>query len=138
MRDLSKQEDERQGERGSIAAMTRSPKVPEAAAKARASKRGWSTDPSLILRIAGGSGSMEIAALAAVTVRTEPSFGVEARVALPITGFVITGRQRNWDITLNGKEFIGVFEAAQSSGPGLQIQVVLNWFEELKQRMAAK
>ena len=79
--------------------------------------------------------------LYSVRVHTQPSFSVEAPIALPITGLVLSGRQRNWDITPSGKEFIGVIDAGQPvSGPAAapQIQVVINWFEELKQRMAGQ
>jgi serine/threonine protein kinase len=51
---------------------------------------------------------------------------------------------RVWDITPDGKRIIGVIEATTdaTSSPGAsaapQIQVVLNWFSELKQRVPVK
>ena len=53
------------------------------------------------------------------------------------------GAERNNDITRDGKQFIGVVAAGQSataSGTAAapQIQVVLNWFEELRQRVPTK
>jgi hypothetical protein len=51
------------------------------------------------------------------------------------------GFERNNDITLDGKRFLGVVIAGQTaSGASAapQIQVVLNWFEELKARVPTK
>jgi Tol biopolymer transport system component len=79
--------------------------------------------------------------LYSVSIHTQPSFTFENPVALPITSFSTAGRLRNWDIAPDGKQFIGVIFAGQATSgtaPALQIQVVLNWFEELKQRMAAQ
>ena len=49
--------------------------------------------------------------------------------------------EREYDVTPDGKRFIAVADAAHSQ-PGApvapQIQVVLNWFEELKQRVPTK
>jgi hypothetical protein len=63
---------------------------------------------------------------------------------LPVKGFPqnFTG-PRQFDITPDGKEFVVVFPAGQlqtSKEPrqSPQIQVVLHWFEELKQRAALK
>ena len=51
--------------------------------------------------------------------------------------------ERNNDITRDGKQFLGVVaagQAATASGAAAapQIQVVLNWFEELKARVPTK
>jgi hypothetical protein len=49
--------------------------------------------------------------------------------------------ERNNDITLDGKRFLGVVAAGEtaSGAPAApQIQVVLNWFEELKARVPTK
>jgi len=51
------------------------------------------------------------------------------------------GFERNNDITHDGKRFLGVVAAGQiaSGTPAApQIQVVLNWFEELKARVPTK
>jgi hypothetical protein len=44
---------------------------------------------------------------------------------------------RVWDISRDGKKLIGVADADSGATPSgtPQIQVVLNWFEELKQRV---
>jgi hypothetical protein len=50
------------------------------------------------------------------------------------------GGSRDYDITPDGKTFLILQPAATtSSGPqSLQIQVVLNWFEDLKQRSSGR
>jgi len=43
--------------------------------------------------------------------------------------------QRNYDVMPDGR-ILGVIAAGQTQSPGTrEIQVVLNWFEELKQRV---
>jgi hypothetical protein len=46
------------------------------------------------------------------------------------------GTPRQFDITPDGKQFIVIMPPGASTDPrqAQQIQVVLNWFEELKQR----
>ena len=49
--------------------------------------------------------------------------------------------ERPFDISRDGQRFLGLIEAAQtqSGAPAAQqIQVVLNWFEELKARAPSK
>ncbi len=78
--------------------------------------------------------------LAVVNITARPSFAFGESVLLP-RGLVQRGTNssRNSDIMPDGKHFIGVIDTDQrqagtlSAGP--QIQVVLNWFEDLKQRM---
>ena len=52
------------------------------------------------------------------------------------------GFERNNDITPDGQRFLGVVTAGQSAAAGAsasgQIQVVLNWTEELKARVPTK
>jgi hypothetical protein len=80
------------------------------------------------------------AALASVT--TRPTFTFGNPVPVP-RRFVDRGPafERNNDITLDGKRFLGVVAAGQNAASAVaapQIQVVLNWFEELKARMRTK
>ena len=84
--------------------------------------------------------------LFAVSVTAQPTFSVSNPVRLPVrdsvqqtTGFSV----RDYDITPDGKQFITIFsgDQAQSSErhtPPQQIEVVLNWLEELKQRVPVK
>ena len=47
---------------------------------------------------------------------------------------------RNYDVSLDGKHFVGVISpgATNSDPASPQVHVVLNWFEELRQRVAAR
>jgi eukaryotic-like serine/threonine-protein kinase len=80
--------------------------------------------------------------LYSVDIQTEPSFGLRGSSPLPITGAQqTTGAPRNYDITPDGKQFIVVLAASQnqkeqSAQP--QINVWLNWGEELKRRVPVK
>ena len=72
----------------------------------------------------------------AVGVTTRPTFTFGNPVPVP-RPFVVRGAafERNYDITRDGKRFLGVVPAGQtaSGAPAApQIQVVLNWTEELK------
>ncbi len=75
--------------------------------------------------------------LAAVDVRTQPSFAVGKAMELPIDGIIARGA-RPYDITPDGKQFLVMLspsEAASGDAPAFQINVVLNWFEDLKTRV---
>jgi hypothetical protein len=49
-------------------------------------------------------------------------------------------RPRNYDITPDGKRFLGVVDADQKAGTPITppIQIVINWFEELKRRVPVR
>jgi hypothetical protein len=56
---------------------------------------------------------------------------------------VFVGSGRQYDVTPDGKAFVLVIDASASGGgttrrPTSQINVVLNWLEELKQRVPTK
>ena len=74
-----------------------------------------------------------------VDVRTEPSFSFGRPTALPIEGTTHPLAQRNFDITPDGRQLLVVLPASVASSDGRrtsqQINVVLNWFEELKARL---
>ena len=77
-----------------------------------------------------------------VSVATGPAFGFGNPTPVP-RPFVDNGPtiQRNNDITLDGKQFLGVVAAGQTASGAMaapQIQLVLNWFEELKARVPVK
>jgi hypothetical protein len=76
------------------------------------------------------------------TITTQPSFASSAPVPVPRGGAIALGptSPRNYDVTPDGR-FLGVVAAGQTQPAGStapQIQVVLNWFEELKQRVPTK
>jgi hypothetical protein len=98
----------------------------------------WSPDGKELFYVAGGAGGAFFAV--SVTMRPTFAFGNPVPVPKPFVerGF---GFERNNDITLDGKRFLGVVTAGQTaSGTSAapQIQVVLNWFEELKARVPTK
>jgi len=77
----------------------------------------------------------------AVDVRTEPTFSWGKPSPLPISGAVQTpNAPRNYDVGPDGK-FLIVLPASQgenTQAAGLQVNVVLNWLEELKQRVPVR
>jgi Tol biopolymer transport system component len=79
--------------------------------------------------------------LSVVSVRTEPTFSSGTPVVLPIEGTVHPIQQRNYDVTPDGKQLLVVLpeSAGKTTQPSAQqINVVLNWAEELKARVPVK
>jgi eukaryotic-like serine/threonine-protein kinase len=79
--------------------------------------------------------------LFAVSIRTQPSFAFGNPVALPIEDFVQSaGSWRNYDIMPDGKHFILTLPPTNTpqATRSAEIQVVLNWLDELKQRVTVK
>jgi len=74
-----------------------------------------------------------------VDVITQPAFSFGKPTTLPITATIhpIPGF-RNYDISPDGKHFVFVMPASENQSAAKpvrpQINVVMNWFEELKQR----
>ena len=78
-----------------------------------------------------------------VPVKTEPAFSFETpktlfrgayRPGMPLSPY-------QWDVSLDSKRFLMMKEAgatASTGGGAPKINIVLNWFEELKQRVPAK
>jgi Tol biopolymer transport system component len=103
----------------------------------------WSPDGKELFYVAGPS------LFGSVSVATQPSVSFGAPVRTPKLGFLGSApfNVRTYDILPDGKHFIGVVQAGQiqagqpqtagtPSAP--QIQVVLNWFEDVKQRAAGR
>ena len=96
----------------------------------------WSRDGKQLFYIPGPG------RFAVVNVTTQPSFSVSAPVPAP-RAFNIGNAQtspRNHDVGQDGR-MLGIVNARpDTSAPGAaqQINVVLNWFEELKQRVPVK
>jgi Tol biopolymer transport system component len=79
----------------------------------------------------------------AVSVTTRPAFTFGNPVPVTSIAFDLgAGFERNIDITLDGERFIGVVPAGQNASAAApvapQIQVVLNWFTELQQRVPTR
>jgi Tol biopolymer transport system component len=97
----------------------------------------WSPDGAE-LSFSGGEGG----SLNAVRITTRPSFRVEEAMPVPrrFQGANPTV-ERPFDISRDGQHFLGLIDATQtqSGAPATpQIQVGLNWFEELKARVPSK
>jgi serine/threonine-protein kinase len=99
----------------------------------------WSPDGNELFSSGSGPAQVQV-----VSVTTQPSFVFGDRTLVPgVQGAIDRGpfAPRNYDITPDGKRFIGVVVSGQArSGESTapQIQVVLNWFEELKRLVPTK
>ena len=76
--------------------------------------------------------------LRSVDVATEPDFAFRNEQTLPIEGFTVVPFYRDYDISPDGERLVMVFPADQSelgdaSPP--QINMILNWFQELTERV---
>jgi Tol biopolymer transport system component len=95
----------------------------------------WAPDGKELFYIAGPSSA------GSMTISTKPSVSFGAPVRALRSGFstAAPGAVRTFDVLADGQHFIGVVPAGQPQSLGVpQIQVVLNWFEELKQRVPAR
>ena len=74
--------------------------------------------------------------MVAVTLRTEPEFAIVSRATLFSTeGYIRNNAHTNYDIDLDGQKFL-MIQAEGDEADRSRINVVLNWFEELKQRVS--
>jgi Tol biopolymer transport system component len=98
----------------------------------------WSPDGAELLFMPGPGSSR----LNAVRVTTQPSFTFGEAMPVPRPFQGASGSfERPYDISRDGRHFLGLIDAAQtqSGAPAAeQIQVVLNWSEELKQRVPTR
>jgi Tol biopolymer transport system component len=79
--------------------------------------------------------------LNAVSISTQPSFAFSSPVSVPMGSFrtLPPNEVRDYDILPDGRLLGVVLPGQTPSGPATQqIQVVLNWFEELKQRVPVR
>ena len=94
----------------------------------------WAPDGSeLFYRVGGGRNIFK-----SVEVTTDPAFTFTNERVLPIEGFLIAFRSRDYDITPDGERFVFIMPAESTeSGEPLRprIHIVVNWFEELKERV---
>ncbi len=76
--------------------------------------------------------------LRSVDIVTEPAFAFSNEQTLPVEGFNVVARYRDYDMSPDGEQLLMVFPADRpdSGEPARpQINIVLNWFEELKERV---
>jgi hypothetical protein len=89
----------------------------------------WSLDDSeLFFRP-----TQTIPILKRIGVTREPAFSWGAEEQMPIENSVTVSHSRDYDITPDGEQFIVVLPTDQQDAG--RIPVVLNWFEELKERV---
>jgi eukaryotic-like serine/threonine-protein kinase len=101
----------------------------------------WSPDGKEIFYIIGGNVRLRVA-----SVTTQPNLVFGNSGPLPKPNFwqdAAADRTRQWDVMPDGQRFLVVVNAGQigqgdSNVLNQQLQVVLNWFEELKQRAPSK
>jgi predicted Ser/Thr protein kinase len=93
----------------------------------------WSPDGKELFYVAGPF------MVGKVGFEARPAVAFGKPVRLPKGGFntAIPAAVRTFDLMPDGKHFLGIAVGGGTQGPP-SIQVVLNWFEELKQRVAGK
>ena len=97
---------------------------------------GWSPDGTEIFYR-----GPQIRTLRVVDVQTESGFTFGAETELGIDAFVTINDSRDYDMLPDGERFIVVFPTGQNvqnvteAAARLQINIVLNWIEELKERV---
>ena len=121
------------GETGTAEATTYVQPFPPTGAKfeiARGGRPMWSRDGKELFFVPAPSQFM------AVSVWTDPAFGFTAPVSIPRRfGLAPPGSPRPYDILPDGR-FVAIDAANQAGDPrSAQIQVVLNWFEELERKL---
>ncbi len=97
----------------------------------------WSPDGRQLFYLQTQNAGSQIVS---VSVQTQPSFVVTGVTPLPIQGIYQLGA-RSYDITPDGKQFVVMFQKSRANvdkPPDVQINVTLNWFEELKARAPTK
>jgi Tol biopolymer transport system component len=97
----------------------------------------WSPDGKQLFYLGTERNAAQIIS---VDVQTQPSFGVRNAMPLPIEGVTAFG-PRPYDITPDGKSFVVIFPNPRpipDKVPPEQINVTLNWFEELLRRVPTK
>jgi serine/threonine-protein kinase len=81
-------------------------------------------------------------AVVAVSVKTDPTFSLETPTTLFRGAYAsIPSYFHQWDISPDGKRFLMMKESGstgEESASPRRINIVLNWFEELKQRAPVK
>jgi len=76
-------------------------------------------------------------AIAPVQFSPNVQFGAPTLIPATVTGARVSSMNRTYDVMPDGR-FVGVVNASETQdSPRLEIRVVLNWLEELKQRLPA-
>ena len=93
----------------------------------------WSPDGKYLYSHTLGSG-----ALAAVSITTQPVFAFGHPAVIPLAGLRVPARNhRTYDVMPDGKRVLGTIAGrAEEILATPEIHVVINWFQDLKQRVA--
>ena len=115
---------------------------PPTGSKRRISQNGgswplWSPDGDrLFYRSIRSIATSAAITLRSVDVVTEPDFAFRNEQTLPTDGFTVGALYRDYDITPDGERLIMVFPADQTGDASPpQINMILNWFQELTGRV---
>jgi serine/threonine-protein kinase len=75
-----------------------------------------------------------------VDIQTQPNFVVGKTTPLPVKGIVSNQARDGFDITPDGKYFVVLLPRPQDPGKASpeQINIILNWLDELKQHVAVR
>ena len=99
----------------------------------------WSPDGKQLFYLEGtSSGTSRITS---VDIRTVGGFTIGKPSPLPITFRAVGTNSRPYDISPDGNQFIVMLPPAQAETterPTMQINIILNWLQELKQRVATR
>lgn len=99
----------------------------------------WSPDARHIFYRRPFTTAVQGPRLMEIEVETGPPFDFGNERPLPIEDFLIFSFHRDYDITPDGERFLMVFPADQADAvtetAADQINIVQNWFEELKERV---
>ncbi|PYS36143.1 MAG: hypothetical protein DMG14_25305 [Acidobacteria bacterium] len=98
----------------------------------------WSPDGRQLFYLQGqANGTQQIVS---VDVQTQPAFVAGKTAPLPIEGVIADTGPRSYDISPDGKFFVVMLPQAQANdkAPPEQVNVALNWFDELKQRVPVR
>ena len=78
--------------------------------------------------------------LVSVDIQTQPAFSFGKPTPLPVEGFVATATRGGFAVMPDGKHFVVLVPVSQEPGkrPTDQINITINWFEELKQRVPVR
>jgi serine/threonine-protein kinase len=70
-----------------------------------------------------------------VDVQTQPTFAAVKTTPLPVKGILSNQARGGFDITPDGKYFVVLLPPSPGKAPIAQINITLNWFDQLKQRV---
>ncbi len=98
----------------------------------------WSPEGSELFYRPGVASVTAGITLRAVEIVTQPAFAFSNEQTLPVEGFNVVLGYRDYDMRPDGERLLMMFPAdrtdsGEASRP--QINIVLNWFEELKERV---